>query len=512
MRGFLGGVSAGALVAVTGAAVWSLSTPLPVVGVAGEVPDLVLTPRQDTPTPESAPRNDADLVETAPTGPSGPSSDGIEDQGSLADIVTESASQPEATMGVADVDGDESTGTAPEIAADTSDTAEPPATAERAALPEPGTDETPEVPTAPAAPPADTLTDTVAEPSMPTPEAGTELPAAQSPSSDADPIAEVELPGSLLPETFDAPEATLPPSITTPAAPPVLRSDQGETDAEADSGLATDEKDLRIADLPQATGDSAEEGPRIGTRVVPLTERDTSALPLADPQSTPFERNSEPAAVTPGLPLMSIVLIEEEGAVGAEALAEFPYPLTFAVDPSDPMAAKRMAERRADGFEVMVLADLPRDAGPQDAETALPVWFDRLPETIGLLEGVTSGVQGNRALADQVSDIAGDLGYGLVLQDNGLNTVQKMALRDGVPAGVVFRDFDGAGQDPRAMRRFLDQAAFRAGQEGAVIMLGRLKPDTISALLIWGLQDRAERVTLVPVSASLKRLQNPTAE
>ena len=57
------------------------------------------------------------------------------------------------------------------------------------------------------------------------------------------------------------------------------------------------------------------------------------------------------------------------------------------------------------------------------------------------------------------------------------------------------------------MRRFLDQAAFRAAQEEAgVIMMGRVRPDTISALLLWGLQDRASRVALAPVSAILKAL------
>jgi polysaccharide deacetylase 2 family uncharacterized protein YibQ len=91
----------------------------------------------------------------------------------------------------------------------------------------------------------------------------------------------------------------------------------------------------------------------------------------------------------------------------------------------------------------------------------------------------------------------------LVTQDNGLNTVPKLAARDGVPTAVVFRDFDGADQTPTVMRRFLDQAAFRAGQVGGVVMLGRVRPDTISALLVWGLQDRASRVTLAPVSAVL---------
>ena len=68
----------------------------------------------------------------------------------------------------------------------------------------------------------------------------------------------------------------------------------------------------------------------------------------------------------------------------------------------------------------------------------------------------------------------------------------------------MFRDFDSADQTPTVIRRFLDQAAFRADQEGGVIMLGRVRPDTISALLLWGLQDRAERVALAPVSALLK--------
>ena len=83
--------------------------------------------------------------------------------------------------------------------------------------------------------------------------------------------------------------------------------------------------------------------------------------------------------------------------------------------------------------------------------------------------------------------------------------MQKLAARKGVPSAVVFRDFDGAGQTPDTIRRFLDQAAFRADQEGVVIMLGRVRPETISALLVWGLQDRASRVALSPLSAALLR-------
>ena len=294
-------------------------------------------------------------------------------------------------------------------------------------------------------------------------------------------------------------------SPATPAAAPQVPATTGTAEPVAP----------RIAALPQS-GETAETGLRIGTPVVPLTERNrvealptTAAAAGADPAAAsdapPIERYAAGFDNPDNKPLMSIVLIDGPDAFGGEALQDFPYPLTFAVDPSVPDAAARMARHRAAGFEVMLLADLPKGATAQDAEVAMATWFDRMPETVGVLEGVGSGVQSARDLSDQVTAIAKGTGRGLVLQSNGLNTAQKLAARDGVPSAVVFRDFDGAGQTPVVIRRFLDQAAFRAGQEGAVIMLGRIRPDTISALLLWGLQDRASRVALAPVSAALTR-------
>ena len=92
----------------------------------------------------------------------------------------------------------------------------------------------------------------------------------------------------------------------------------------------------------------------------------------------------------------------------------------------------------------------------------------------------------------------------MVFLPKGLDTARKLAQKEGVPAATVFRDFDSEDQDAPTIRRFLDQAAFKASQEtNGVIMLGRLRPETISALLLWGLQDRASRVALAPVSALL---------
>ncbi|MDA7963298.1 polysaccharide deacteylase family 2 protein [Ruegeria sp.] len=299
------------------------------------------------------------------------------------------------------------------------------------------------------------------------------------------------------------PDPDQPPLIELPQAEAPLQDNPIAVEGEEDT---QPRKLPRIAALPQIGGEqSATATSGIGKRVVPLTERDDAPTTQAEAEPVPAGKPIEDYAATfenpEAKPLMSIILIDDEGAYGAEALKDFPYPLSFAVHPSDPEAAEKMARHRQAGFEVLAVADLPAAASAQDAEVSLSVWLDQLPETVGILEGVGTGIQGNRKLADQVAVIAGDTGRGLVTQGRGLNTVQKLAARNGVPSSVVFRDFDGARQDPAVMRRFLDQAAFRAGQDGAVVMLGRLRPETISALLLWGLEDRGGRVAMAPISA-----------
>jgi polysaccharide deacetylase 2 family uncharacterized protein YibQ len=267
----------------------------------------------------------------------------------------------------------------------------------------------------------------------------------------------------------------------------------------------------KLAALPQIGGeDTTSTNTLVGTRVVPLTERDdapveTNEAVVEEMTGKPIEDYAASFENPEAKPLMSIILIDDEGSFGAEALQDFPYPVSFAISPSDPDAAEKMARHRAAGFEVLALADLHESASAQDAEVSMAVWLDTLHETVGILEGVESGIQGNRKLADQVASIAAATGRGLITQDNGLNTVQKLAARNGIPSGVVFRDIDGARQDPKIMRRFLDQAAFRAGQEGTVVMLGRVRPETISALLLGGLEDRGNRVAMAPISAVMKR-------
>lgn len=221
----------------------------------------------------------------------------------------------------------------------------------------------------------------------------------------------------------------------------------------------------------------------------------------------PVARYASPFENLDNKPLMAIVLIDDGNSpIGLDALAAFPYPLSFAVDTAWAGAPGAMQTYRAAGFEVLALVDLPLEATAQDAETNLAIKLGTIPEAVAVMEGATSGFQGNRAVSDQVTAIVAASGHGLLLFPKGLNTAQKLARKAGVPAAAVFRDFDAQGQDAKTIRRFLDHAAFKAAQqEGGVVMVGRLRADTISALLLWGLQDRASRVALAPVSAVLTK-------
>ncbi|MBU2941695.1 divergent polysaccharide deacetylase family protein [Shimia thalassica] len=223
-------------------------------------------------------------------------------------------------------------------------------------------------------------------------------------------------------------------------------------------------------------------------------------------KTRPFDVNAEPFEADPGKPVMSIVLIDDGTAnIDVQALGSFPYPLSFAVNTLAPDVADRVAQYRGMGFEVLAMIDLPAGAAAGDVEVALDAHLSAIPEAVGVLEGVADGLQGSKVVSDQTRAVLLGSGHGLVMFPKGLNTAQKLASRDGVPAATVFRDFDGKGQNATVIRRFLDQAAFKAGQEGGVIMVGRVRDETVSALLLWGLQDRANTVSLAPVSTLLRQ-------
>nr|WP_231125776.1 divergent polysaccharide deacetylase family protein [Roseovarius gahaiensis] len=255
-------------------------------------------------------------------------------------------------------------------------------------------------------------------------------------------------------------------------------------------------------DTPDTTGTNAE------TRAAtPPDETDAADGGEAEDTRPPLERFATAFDNPEGKPLMSIVLIDDgDSAVGLEALSGFPYPISFAIDPGWPGAAEAARRYREAGFETLAMAYLPPGASPADTEVAMQAQMAAVPNAVAVFEAPDADLQSNRDASEQLASILSASGHGLVMYPQGLNTAQKLIAKDGVPSATIFRDFDASGQDATVIRRFLDQAAFKASrEEGGVIMVGRLRPDTISALLLWGLQDRASTVALAPVSAILRQ-------
>ena len=166
-----------------------------------------------------------------------------------------------------------------------------------------------------------------------------------------------------------------------------------------------------------------------------------------------------------------------------------------------------MGVYRASGFEVLAMVNLPSGARATDVEVSMPVLLGKLPEAVAIMETPDAGLQTSREVIEQVTEYAGDSGHGLLLFPKGLNTARKLAAKEGVPSATVFRDFDSKGQNASTIKRFLNHAGMKAESEGGVVMIGRLRADTISALLLWGLQDRGDRLELAPVSVLLKTQQ-----
>jgi polysaccharide deacetylase 2 family uncharacterized protein YibQ len=204
--------------------------------------------------------------------------------------------------------------------------------------------------------------------------------------------------------------------------------------------------------------------------------------------------------------LFSIVIIDvgNEG-VDREQLLNSSYPITVAIDPSVPDAAALMAQYRAAGIEVVALLnDLPPSAAPGDVAVAISGYFGVLDQAVAVMEPLDRRLQNNRELLEPVLGAISDTGHGLMTYEQGLNATQRSAQRLGVPSAAVFRVLDAEGEKSAKIKRYLKRAAFNAGRDGSVVVVGRSYAETMTAILEWALENNDVTLSLAPISAVLK--------
>jgi uncharacterized protein len=147
---------------------------------------------------------------------------------------------------------------------------------------------------------------------------------------------------------------------------------------------------------------------------------------------------------------------------------------------------------------------IPPGAEASDLEQTFATLSSILPESVALVDQDLGGFQDQRPLATLVLPVIKGEGRGLVTYDRGLNAADQIARREGVPAAVIFRRLDGEGESIPTIRRYLDRAAFKAAQEGSVVVIGDTREATVAAILEWTVEGRAATVTLAPVTAVMK--------
>lgn len=505
MRGFLAGVIWGGVVAGAGLAVISQVAPLPGRDVAPG-PEAVVEP-------EPAPLPKAPEAEPQPEIlQKGPDTAEAASEEAEAEAVGEAPSleEPATETAVA-------TDLPPEEPAATEAQAvEPPAeTVLQPPAPVPSAD--PAIPAPPPAPEAqgqlpEALADAVPGLAPPT---GPDLPGAEeAPAADAQPVPPAPDDVLLRPETpaeEPAPATIAPQEAPQPAPPETAQQPEPEQMATAPvlepaPGLPETVPGVTTDRLPRI-GEEAEDG-------AAMTEGEAPAAEVADALvggATPLDLFARAFENPEGKPLFSIILIDDGVAPEDRGnLAALPFPVTFAIDPLAPDSAEAARVYRQAGQEVAMLATgVPAGATATDLEQTMQALDIALPEAVVVLDAPEGGLQAEPDLARQLVPIVAAQGRGLLTYDRGLNPADQVARREGVPSATIFRILDAEGESIPKMRNYLDRAAFKAAQEGKVLVIGRAHPETVAAILEWTVEGRAATVALAPVSAVLERAPSP---
>ena len=511
-RGFLSGVFWGIAISLTslwmvsqlGGMIHLLSTPP--TDIAVEAPEAVesetanMDATPDAPAAQSSPSTEPSRLGTTLSG-------GAPE--ALPDADTQSASIPQ-TGGSSDAPSEPTAGDAPTVDV-TSETPNLPG-AESAAPQQPELDQSPSVaesapapaqtvqvevqPVAPEIPAIDDEGSPVAADTGPAVVVEPIQPVAPTPEPEPNPMAPQAEPETQVAEV--SPNAELAPEpeaeIETPALPADGESTDGGNVLAPAGEIGNLAPNVRTNRLPTIGGETAEQAEEVAPA-------DASPDAVMDgPAITAYGQTFENPS---NRPLMAILLIDEDGADSASALQDFPFPVSVAIDANRADAVDILAANRAAGRETVILAPLPAGVTPVDVEVSLGAYLSKLPETVAVMDTRDANFQSGRLVSTQVAEVLAATGHGMITYSRGLNSATQVAARAGVPAKLVFRVFDDDGQDGDAIKRFLDQAAFRAGQQSGVILVGHDRPDTIKAIIEWGLGNRAETVALAPVSAAL---------
>lgn len=311
-------------------------------------------------------------------------------------------------------------------------------------------------------------------------------------------------------EASQAPQSETQPAVETeaPAVAIVTGSNGSQT------GTITPQVIELETQEPGLPGAQASTLPRIGETpsVIRPGEEETTAeqpqvveapqeIELAE-DAPAIQRNRMLFEPPEGAGLIAVVLLHESGnPMTLPTGGSIPVPLTVAIPAAATDAAEAAQAYRDAGYEVALIPDLPPRATAKDVEVALPVNLQSIPQAVAIMDNGSGGFQDNRGATESVLATLAETGHGMLTWPKGLNTAQKLAVQEGIPSALVFRQLVAGSSG--AVVRALDQAAFRARQEGGIVMVAEGSGTIVDGLVEWASDTRRTDTALAPLSAVL---------
>ena len=339
-----------------------------------------------------------------------------------------------------------------------------------------------------------------------------------------------EPPGLEQPDDEPAPSADTAEPEPLPAAEPTEDPDEAivvdivedpAEEAPIDIAPGAEEGEVTAEDAPvEESADEPQEEGSTGTRFA-LSSETGSSLPgqqvgsVIDTDAAAEAEAATDTALTTygagvpadGRPLVSVLLIDDGSIPNAiEVLNTLPMQVTVAIDPESANASEAAAAYRAVGIEVAIISPIPPRATAQDVSVAFDAAFALVPEAALIVDLGGGGLAGISP-TDHAMEIFAERGLGFATVSRGLNAAVRAANEAGVPAGVFSRDLDSEDQDARVIRRFLERAVFQARQGEDVALIARLRPDTVSALILWATASQLDAVQVAPMSTMLLKAE-----
>jgi len=309
---------------------------------------------------------------------------------------------------------------------------------------------------------------------------------------------------------------------TSPLTPPI----ESSTDADQND-LATALIEDLAEDLKEQTQDNVQNPAREEDMELALAEDSEPSLTEdkelgldEDTETGPADEVNEQSQIAPvgpaidafavppvptdNQPLMAVVLVDNGNMrLDPDILGSLPFTVTIAVPAKNDVHNALMRYYRDEGFEVALLIDLPEGSNATEVTEILDKAISTVSEATTILERTPGTLQNSREITTALADRLALSGHGLVLYDTGVNPALERAKSVAVPVKTIYRNLDQDNGNERAMRRFLDGAAFRAQQEGSVIITASPSPSVISALTFWSLQERSSSVIKTSLSQAL---------